>query len=370
MEKTSRKTFIEGISAAAAVALGLGGSGCRSAGSRGAAAREAVRKYVGEGLYSGLACVSNRCDLMVDGFRTLDDPKLPVTADTLFDLASVGKTHTASLCALLHADGRLDVDAPFTEYLPEHVLSKENCRITVRDLATHSGGFDNSKPYMVADPGKMFDELYRKRPVWPRGERFCYACSNFVYLGLIVERISGMDLESAAKKMLWKPLGMSRTTWNTVVGDPDVAECPQSTYTGPKRKIGEHNDVCAHLAPGPMGNGANFSTAPDMLLFVDDLLRRERFPKAYYDLLFSPSFEGDGHRRSFGWDMRAAKSTFSDWTRTGFSSHAICHTGFTGGAVAVDPDLGFAGVVLGNRLASKQLTMGPRLHILDLMALG
>jgi len=42
----------------------------------------------------------------------------------------------------------------------------------VRDLATHSGGFDNSKPYMVADHARMFEELYRKRPVWPRGERF------------------------------------------------------------------------------------------------------------------------------------------------------------------------------------------------------
>ena len=109
--------------------------------------------------------------------------------------------------------------------------------------------------------------------------------------------------------------------------------------------VGDDN---THLAPGPMGNGANFSTALDMQLFVDDLLRREHFPKAYYDLLVSPSFVGDGHRRSFGWDMTAAKSTFSDWTPTGFSEHAICHTGWTGGAIAVDPDRHFAGVVLGS----------------------
>ena len=195
--------------------------GCRTASVRdNAALRAAVDGYVAEGLYLGLACASNRGDLYVKGKRTLDEPRLPVTADTLFDLASVGKTHTAALCALLYADGRLDVDAPFTKYLPEHVLAKENCRITVRDLATHSGGFDNSKPYMTPDAKKMFAELYRKRPVWPRGTRFCYACSNFVYLGLIVERLTGMDLDAAAKKMLWGPLGMKRTTWQTVVGDP------------------------------------------------------------------------------------------------------------------------------------------------------
>ena len=363
--RITRRSFC-GILAAEATALGLGG--CRGLGPEEDRVRAAIGKYIDEGLYAGLACVSNHCGLHVAGVRTLDDPKLPVTARSLFDLASVGKTQTASLCALLYADGRLDVDAPFTEYLPEHVLAKENCCITVRDLATHSGGFDNAKPYMLTDSRKMFEELYRKRPVWPRHERFCYACSNFVYLGLIVERLTGMDLDAAAKKMLWEPLGMTRTTWKTVVGDPDVAEYPQSTYGGPKRKIGERNDICAHLAPGPMGNGANFSTAPDMQLFVEDLLRREHFPKAYYDLLFSPSFVGDGHRRSFGWDMTAAKSTFSDWTPTGFSEHAICHTGWTGGAIAVDPDRDFAGVVLGNRLASKKMTMGPRLHLLDLMA--
>ena len=164
-----------------------------------------------------------------------------------------------------------------------------------------------------------------------------------------------------------------RTTWKTVVDDPNVAEYPSSTLESikgvpAKRRIGEKNDICAHLAPGPMGNGANFSTVPDMLLFVADMLRRERFPNAYYDLQFAQSFDRGGHRRSFGWDMTAEKSTFSAWTRTGFSSSAICHSGWTGGAIAVDPERDFAGVVLGNRLASKENTMGPRMKLLDLMA--
>ena len=366
MTRMQRREFLRSAGCASGMAAF---GGCRLMAVReSAAVSAAVGRYVSDGLYAGLACASNAGDLYVEGMRTLDAPRLPVTRDTLFDLASVGKTHTAALCALLYAEGRLDVDAPFTEYIPEHVLAKENCRVTVRDLATHSGGFDNSKPYMTADSEKMFAELFRKRPVWPRGERFCYACSNFVYLGLIVERLTGQNLDAAAKKMLWEPLGMKRTTWNTVVGDPDVAEYPQSTYSGPKRRIGEHNDVCAHLAPRPMGNGANFSTAPDMLLFAADLLRRERFPKAYYELLFAPSFEKDGHRRSFGWDMAAKRSTFSDWTRTAFSAQAICHSGWTGGVIAVDPARGFAGVVLGNRLAGKERTMGPRMHLLDLMA--
>ena len=327
-----------------------------------------MRGFVSAKLYRGLACASNHGLLLTDGCRTMAEDSDPITASSLFDLASVGKTQTAALCALLYAQGKLDPDAPFTEYLTEHVLAKENCQITVRDLATHSGGFDNSKPYMVPDATKMFEELYKKRPVWTRGTHYCYACSNFVYLGLIVEKLTGYaSLDAAAKAMLWGPLGMTHTTWNTIVGNPDAVEFPE-VGGGPPRQIGEHNDLCCHYAPRPMGNGSSFSSAPELLLFVTDMLERRTFPKAYYDLQFSVSFDGDNHRRSFGWEMTAASSSFSDWSATGFSAQAICHTGWTGPAIAVDPVRGFAGVVLGNRIASKEKTMGPRMQLLEVMA--
>ena len=330
---------------------------------------EEMERIVRDGLYAGLCCASDRIAPVCRGNRTITGAILPVTGDSLFDLASVGKTQTAALCALLVAEGRLDPDAPFTDYLPEHVLAKEDCRITVRDLATHTGGFDNSKPYCVPDVREHFAKLLAKRPVRPRGESYCYACSNYVYLGMIVERLTGLGLDAAAQKLLWGPLGMKRTTWQTCVGDANVCEYPESTYGGPRRKLGEHNDLCAHYAGRPVGNGSCFSTGPDMLRFVTDLLERRTFKSAYYDLMFSPSAEVGGHRRSFGWDMTAPKSTFSDWTKTGFSGQAICHTGWSGSAIAVDPACGFAGVVLGNRIASKEKTMGPRLELLELMRL-
>jgi len=344
-------------------------TGCVSPGRReNAALRAAMRRYVDERLFGGIVCASNRGDLACEGLRTLTPAGGPMTERSRFDLASVGKTQTASLCALLYAAGRLDPDAPFTEYLTEHVLAKENCRITVRDLATHSGGFNNNKPYMLPDPVRYFEELYRKRPVRPRGVRYEYACSNFVYLGLIVEKLTGLDLDAAAKKMLWGPLGMSHTTWNTIVGDPDAVEYARSTYGGPVRRIGEHNDLCAHYAPRPMGNGSCFSTAPDMLLFCEDLLHRAKFPKAYYDLLFTPSYEKDGLRRSFGWGMTGRNVDFFSWADTRFTATAISHTGWTGPAIAVDPGRDFAGVVLANQTGGKPRTMGPRMNLLELMA--
>ena len=365
----NRREFLEAAACSAVAAL----VGCRTARVReDAALRALMEEYVRTGLFGGIVCASNRGDLACAGNRTLTPSDGPMTPRSMFDLASVGKTQTAALCALLYADGRLDPDAPFTEYVTEHVLAKENCKVTVRDLATHSGGFDNAKPYATPDHRKYFEKLYGKRPVRPRGEKFEYACSNFVYLGLVVEKLTGLDLDTAAKKMLWGPLGMKSTTWNTIVGNPDAVQFHESTYrwcpSDPTRRIGEHNDACANWAPRPMGNGSCFSTASDMLRFCEDLLRRATFKKAYYDLLFTPCFDKGGHRRSFGWEMTSAESTFSTWTKTDFSDAAICHTGWTGPAICVDPKRDFAGVVLASQWAGREKTLGPRMRLLDEMA--
>lgn len=327
----------------------------------------AMREYVDSGLYGALVCCSNRGVRLAYGRCSAAPGSRFVGFDTRFDLASVGKTQTAALCALLCAEGKVDPDAPFTEYLSEHVLAREKCRITVRDLATHTGGFDNAKPYSVPDAARHLELLFAKRPVRERARKYEYACSNFVYLGMIAEKFYGPDLDRAARTHLWGPLGMGRTTWNTCVGDPDVIVYDRSTYAGPLRRPGEHNDLAAHYAPRPMGNGSCFSTGPEMLLFVTDMLERRTFPQAYYDLQFGVSFDGDGVRRSFGWGMTGRRSWFSDWTATSFSDRAICHTGWTGSGIAVDPAADFAGVVLGSQIAGKAKTMGPRMHLLDLM---
>lgn len=170
---TGRRTFLGECAAFAA-------AGCVSARR---ARRDAVygelRRQIAEGLMAGCVCGTVGGPLYAAGERTRHPVSTPMEEDCIFDLASVGKTFTAGLCALLAADGRLDPDAPFTHYLPEHVLAKGNCTITVRDLATHTGGFDNSKPYIVADR-KTFDrELYAKRPV--RRRRHRHACPLLIH---------------------------------------------------------------------------------------------------------------------------------------------------------------------------------------------
>ena len=346
-------------------------------------ARERIHQLISDGIYAGLIaadadggpilleglqCFSGRDSVAppISGSGAVAPRTIPVSVDTRCDIASVGKLFTASLCALLVAEGRLDPDAPFTDYLPEHVLAKENCDITVRDLASHSGGFDNSKPYEVPYTARFLEELYRKRPVRPRRARFEYACSNFIYLGKIVEKLTGLDLDAAARKMLWGPLGMAHTTWNPVPDDGHVMEYPDP----PGRRIGDHNDTSCFYSPVPLGNGSVFTTIGDLRLFLSDVLHRRRFPAAYYDLLFTPEFERDGVRRTFGWDMKAPNSPTYMTDETAFSDAAICHSGWTGPAVAVDPVRGRAAVVLGNRTGDMVASRRGRIAILSHLCYG
>lgn len=314
-------------------------------------AREEARKAIEGGVYAGIvAAEADGGPVIAEGLQCFEEKKTPMTERSVCDLASVGKVFTASLCALLYAEGKLDPDAPFTEYLTDHVLAGGNCRITVRDLATHSGGFDNSKPYQVPDKDEFIRGLLTKRPVRDRGEKFEYACSNFIYLGKIIERITGKDLDAAAGEMLWGPLGMKKTTWNEVEDDGNVIEFPPSSYGNypRRRRIGQHNDLACLYSPVPLGSGSAFSTVGDLRLFASDLLHRKRFPKEYYDLLFGESFSKGGERRTFGWGMVAENSSSKLYPGSGFTDKAIVHHGWTGPAIVVDPGLGRAAVLIGN----------------------
>ena len=351
----TRRGFLAGVGAT----MGAGAlSGCRTAvcGDDGAAAQAELERQVASGLIAGGVCAVAGGRTHVAG-KMRFDPPVPMRADALFDLASAAKPFTAGLCALLFAEGRLDPDAPFTTYLPEHVLAKENHGITVRDLATHSGGFDNSKPYIVPDPVEFDRRLYAKRPVRPRGERYEYACSNMIYLGRIVEHVTGMDLESAAVRMLWGPLGMRDTYWHNIPGNVRAVESIQNGHP----PIGFKGDEQARAYSAAMGNGAAFSCVSDMLLFVDDLRTRRTFPKAYYDLLFSCCYEKGGDRRSFGWDMGAERRP------VGWSAATLTHGGFTGNTIAVDPENGYAGVVLTNRTGDRLKGYAGHARLLSLM---
>lgn len=327
----SRRAFIRcGCGAAAATAL----HGCRTWGdARAARVREMLERDVADGLVRGAVfATADGLGPEAVGERR---PGAPMRTDSLFDVASVTKTFTATAAAILVADGRLDPDAPFTDYLPEHVLARENCAISVRDLAAHVSGFDGGEAAKAGlDTPGCFRAAMRKRPVRPRGERFEYACYNLVLVGFVVERLSGLRLDAFCRDRVFAPLGLRRTRWGPVADDGNVVRMPGAPA------VGAISDWVARGAGVPLGNAGVFSTADDLTRFAQDLLARRAFRPEVYELLFGVAFEKGGARRSFGFDMSAKLRP------AGLSDRAVYHSGWTGQTLCVDPGTGFGGVLL------------------------
>ena len=120
--------------------------------------------------------------------------------------------------------------------------------------------------------GLTFDGLMRfspeRRPKWKRGEKFLYACSNFIYLGLIIEKVSGLPLDVAVRQAVLEPLGMTKTSWGPIGGDPMAVQMEMSDH---RMVPGVICDPTARGVPFPIGNAGLFSTATDLAKFASAL---------------------------------------------------------------------------------------------------
>ena len=367
MKELDRRAFLGGAAAAAA---GLLMSGCqtvtRPLSARGLRMREEALRQIADGVMLAAAVGSAGNDELVFAGRQGPQPDAaPVDGQTRFDLASLTKTVTASVCASLVDEGRLDPDAPFTKYFPEHALGA-GCLVTVRELATHSSGFGNFSGRRYSEDPKVHggaaafeEELRTKLPRRPRGT-YCYSCYNYALLGTVAERAGGKPLDRLAEERVFGPLGMTETRWWPVADDGHTVTVPLPMRDGRLRRTGEVHDEVARYAGRPIGNAGVFSTLPDMLRFADDLLRRRCFPASHYDLLFAGTFRAGAERRSFGFDMG------DNGRPAGFSPASIRHTGFTGQMILVDPELDFAGVTLTLRLPGGKGSLGGRHRLLAL----
>ncbi|MEU6998187.1 serine hydrolase domain-containing protein [Nonomuraea sp. NPDC046570] len=135
------------------------------------------------------------------------------TAGSLFQVGSTTKVWTAALIMQLVDEGLVDLDRPVRTYLPEFTLADADAsaKVTVRQLLTHTGGFDGD---LFTDTGRGDDSLDRyvdllrdARQVDPPGSAFSYCNSGYATLGAIVAKLRGCTWEAAMRRHLFEPLG-------------------------------------------------------------------------------------------------------------------------------------------------------------------
>ncbi|MGD9740106.1 MAG: serine hydrolase domain-containing protein [Bauldia sp.] len=150
------------------------------------------------------------------GVTSIEDPQ-PVDENTIFQLASLSKTVTATAVMSLVEQGLLDLDAPVLQYLPDwHVgdaMSTEE--LLVRHLVTHSTGLNGSAPTedlgvdTLARFAAAMDRLVR---IAPPGQVWSYLNPGFALAGRLVEVATGTDVHTAYRDLVFDPLGLERSS--------------------------------------------------------------------------------------------------------------------------------------------------------------
>lgn len=203
------------------------------------------------------------------------ETKRPVTADTLFRIASMTKAFTALSILKLRDDGKLALDAPVETYVPElrgwKYPTDDSPKIRVRDLLTHTAGFVTDDPWgdrQTPLPESEFTRLLQAGVPFTRAPGTAMEYSNLGYalLGRIVANVSGQPYKDFVQGLIFTPLGMAATGY-------DVTAAPQA-----RRALGyrwEDNawklePTMAHGAFGAMG-GVQTSAA-DYARWVSYLL--------------------------------------------------------------------------------------------------
>lgn len=153
------------------------------------------------------------------GVTSIENP-LPVDQDTLFILGSVTKTFTATTLMRLVAEGKVKLDAPVRQYVPELKLADEQSAktITVQNLLNHTSGLDWR---VDVDSGEGDDALAREvaklaelKLIAPPGTRASYSQAGFDLIGRIIEKVTGKTYEQAVASLLFEPLELSHSLFS------------------------------------------------------------------------------------------------------------------------------------------------------------
>ncbi|HET7093437.1 MAG TPA: serine hydrolase domain-containing protein, partial [Thermomicrobiales bacterium] len=136
------------------------------------------------------------------------DAKTPVSPATQFEFGSIGKAFTTVCLLQLVEEGKIDLHAPVTTYLPWFAVQSEHAPITCHDLLTHTSG-------LIAGSDFALDaayEVYALREIGvsgPPGAAFLYSNVGYKALGLVLEAVTGKPYRTIVRERIFDPLGMT-----------------------------------------------------------------------------------------------------------------------------------------------------------------
>lgn len=286
------------------------------------------------------------------GFRATQPKKLPMTADTLFDLASLTKVIATTTAVMqLVEQGQLQLDDPIARYWPEFAANGKEA-ITVRQALTHYTGLRPDLPnngwsgYRTA-----LAMIAAETPVRAPGSAYEYSDINFEILGELVQRISGQPLDLYCQQHIFQPLGMRDTQFKPAAALHD--RIAPTVYWHKKIIWGEVNDPTAFQMGGVAGHAGLFSSADDLAIFARMLLHGGSYrgatilkPETVAQMTSPQALPDKTRQRGLGWNLEAPNDKGNTVVPRGFYGH----TGYTGTSLWIDPVTHTYVIILSNRV--------------------
>jgi uncharacterized protein YbbC (DUF1343 family)/CubicO group peptidase (beta-lactamase class C family) len=271
------------------------------------------------------------------GNRALEPRRESMTADTIFDIASLTKVVATTTAVMQLAEkGKIRLNDPVVKYISEFGENGKD-EITVRNLLTHYSGlrpdFDLDPPWEGREAA--FRLAFAEKPAYPPGSQFVYSDTNFITLGALVERVSGSPLDAYCAKHIFVPLRMMHTrflpppAWRAKVAPTEYDEHG-------KMLRGVVHDPRARRMGGVAGHAGVFSTADDLSRFALALLNGSPVlsPETVRKMTTPQQPPTATSVRGFGWDI---DSPFSSNRGELLPVGSFGHTGFTGTSMWIDP---------------------------------
>jgi CubicO group peptidase (beta-lactamase class C family) len=325
------------------------------------------------------------------GTYTFDNTK-PVTLESIYDLASVTKISATTVSVMkLYEEGKLSLNKKLGDYLP-WVKGTDKEDLKIEDILLHQAGLvpfipfyretidtatgipnpniysDKPKPgfsirvaeniYMRNDWQDTMIKRILQSPLGRHG-RYVYSDNDFIFLGKIVEQLTGMSLDQYVLKTFYSRIGMRTTGFKPrerFWKDEVIVPTEYEKHFRQQLIQGDVHDEGASMFGGVAGHAGLFSNAYDLAMLYQMLLNGgtfngERFLKEETIKLFT-AYHSKDSRRGFGFDKPEKDNVTrkEPYPSLLASAQTFGHTGFTGTCVWVDPKYDLVYIFLSNRV--------------------
>jgi beta-glucosidase-like glycosyl hydrolase/CubicO group peptidase (beta-lactamase class C family) len=325
------------------------------------------------------------------GTYTFDDTK-PVTLESIYDLASVTKISATTVSVMkLYEEGKLDLKRKLGDYLP-FVKGTDKESLQLEDILLHQAGLVPFIPFyretIDSTTGTRNPDVYSDKPrpgytvrvaenVYLRSDwqdtmmkrilqsplgrqgRYVYSDNDFIFLGKIVEQLTGMTLDQYVLKTFYSRIGMRTTGFKPrerFWKDGVIVPTEHEKHFRQQLIEGDVHDEGASMFGGVAGHAGLFSNAYDLAMLYQMLLdggkfNGERFLKEETIKKFT-AYGSEDSRRALGFDKpeKDNETRKEPYPSLLASPQTFGHTGFTGTCVWVDPKYDLVYIFLSNRV--------------------